>query len=144
LALVHELIKLHGGQMTAQSVSGKGTTFTIRLPAGSDHLPVERVETAEPLSPLAELSSSFVEEAWRWLPEGQDDYDRAGSPQRGTTTSTRINDSAEDRPRVIVADDNADMRRYLVHLLSSRFRAEGFPDGEAALAAARETPPTSS
>src|SRR5215470_14845321 len=46
-----------------------------------------------------------------------------------------------DRPRVLVADDNTDLRQYLVRLLAGRYAVEAVPDGEAALAAARERPP---
>ncbi len=43
LALVKELVQLHGGTITADSTEGEGTTFTIRLPFGSAHLPDDGV-----------------------------------------------------------------------------------------------------
>ncbi len=41
LALVKELVGLHGGVITAESAEGRGTSFTIRLPYGAAHLPPE-------------------------------------------------------------------------------------------------------
>ena len=52
--------------------------------------------------------------------------------------------SAEERagrPRVLIADDNADMRQYLVRLLSERFDATAVPNGRAAIEAARQNCP---
>ena len=46
-----------------------------------------------------------------------------------------------DRPRVLVADDNADMRRYVGRLLAGRYTVEAVPDGAAALASVRRQPP---
>lgn len=43
---------------------------------------------------------------------------------------------------MLVADDNADMRQYVVRLLAEHFRIEAVADGRAALAAAREAPQT--
>ncbi|MFC7616298.1 ATP-binding protein [Actinokineospora soli] len=46
LALVRELVALHGGTITADSVEGAGTTFAISLPFGTDHLPLDSLEPA--------------------------------------------------------------------------------------------------
>lgn len=46
LALVQELVKLHGGAIRVDSVVGRGTTFTVTIPKGSGHLPQERIETS--------------------------------------------------------------------------------------------------
>ena len=43
LALVSELVKAHGGTVRVESVVGRGSTFVVSLPFGSDHLPKERV-----------------------------------------------------------------------------------------------------
>ena len=45
------------------------------------------------------------------------------------------------RPRILWADDNADMRNYVRRLLAQQYDVEAVPDGEAALAAARARPP---
>ena len=73
LALVHELVRLHGGTIEARSRLNEGTTFTVRIPAGFAHLPVEHVDrdTVAPLS-TGSGATAFVEEARRWLPDAPD------------------------------------------------------------------------
>jgi signal transduction histidine kinase len=145
LALVQELVKLHGGSIAAESAPGRGTTFTVRVPLGSAHLPPEQIGGSRPLDSTVTGAGPFVEEALRWLPE--DDEDDAGSelPSRYEALPVPAPgpdpNAAVERPRVLVADDNADMRQYIVRLLSERYQVKALADGEAALAAAREQPP---
>ncbi len=68
LALVQELVKIHGGSIAAESTPGQGTAFTVRLAFGTDHLPTELIrESGSSASPVN--TQAFVEEALRWLPE---------------------------------------------------------------------------
>ena len=53
----------------------------------------------------------------------------------------RLDPSGAERPRILLADDNADMRDYVSRLLSERYDVTAVPDGMAALAAARRRPP---
>ncbi len=142
LALVQELVKLHGGSITAESAVGQGTTFTLTVPLGSAHLPPDRTGPVRTSTPTATRARPYVEEALRWLPDvdREDDY-RSALPSEGETDARGEEGTRTDRPRVLVADDNADMRRYIVRLLAEQYRVEAVPDGEAALAAARERPP---
>jgi signal transduction histidine kinase len=79
------------------------------------------------------LGQSFVEEASRWLPEG------SGT---GVFGGPRDFAAPSERPaRILLADDNADMRAYVQRLLSETWEVEAVPDGEAALQAARAHPP---
>src|SRR6185436_11479923 len=72
LALVQELVKLHGGTIEAASIIGRGSTFRVRIPLGSDHLPQERVRAGSERASSTMRAWSFVEEALRWLPESGD------------------------------------------------------------------------
>src|SRR5205085_11215348 len=49
LALVDELVKLHGGSIAVQSQVDRGTTFVVSIPFGTEHLPKEQIES--PTSP---------------------------------------------------------------------------------------------
>jgi signal transduction histidine kinase len=51
LALVQELVNLPGGNITVQSTAGRGTTFTVALPAGAGHFADEVLAKAAPTEP---------------------------------------------------------------------------------------------
>ena len=147
LALVQELVKLHGGSVGVSSVLGKGTTFVVTVPLGSAHLPARQIGSHRSHASTAAAASPFIEEALRWLPDdaGNRGPGSAELPGRYEPIPTADPESSagasDDRPRVLVADDNADMRQYLCRLLADRYRVEAVPDGERALAAARRQPP---
>ncbi|MGH9337762.1 MAG: GAF domain-containing sensor histidine kinase, partial [Vicinamibacteria bacterium] len=72
LSLVQELVKLHGGSVSVESVEGGGSTFNVSIPIGSAHLPKERIGSGRTLDSTMLKAPVFVEEALRWLPdEGQ-------------------------------------------------------------------------
>ncbi len=79
LALVHELVRLHGGDIEAESAPGRGTTLRVRLPFGRAHLPPARVGT-HPSGSGSSSAPSYVAEAARWL---HDDARRHRQPAAG-------------------------------------------------------------
>ncbi|MET9368825.1 SpoIIE family protein phosphatase [Streptomyces griseoflavus] len=135
LALVKELIDLHGGTITADSTEGRGTSFTIRLPFGADHLdPLALVPAGESRVPSA--AEPFVQEALRWLP------DDGPVDLRPVATAADASGHPTGSARVLVADDNADMREYLARLLGGTgYRVDTVEDGLAALRAVRADAP---
>jgi PAS domain S-box-containing protein len=143
LALVQELVKLHGGSIAAESQLGQGTTFTVTVPLGAGHLPPEQVGNDRGLAWSRTGASAYVEEALRWLPdEPHDGTDpRSELPKYHEPLPTPYVEpnrgESDERPCVLVADDNADMRQYVGRLLAERYRVVAVPDGEAALEAAR-------
>ncbi|GAA3752873.1 SpoIIE family protein phosphatase [Micromonospora maritima] len=138
LALVQELVGLHGGTITASSTVRQGTCFTVRLPFGVAHLPADALAPAG-TGRAAASAEPFVQEALRWLPGDHSDLDQGDmAPVDGPVTALRDGAPA----RVLVADDNADMREYLTRLLrSAGHRVEAVADGRAALEAARTRTP---
>ncbi len=144
LALVRELIRLHGGEIAVTSVPDEGTTFTVSLPTGTAHLPATQIAAGQPDGPTA-AAASYIEAALRWLPDAAGG-DRAADDGIGADA---IGGNAEHEAsagmlagaRILLADDNADMRAYARRLLQSDYTIETVADGEAALIAAQERPP---
>ena len=143
LALVRELVGLHGGTITAQSTEGAGTTFTVRLPFGHEHLPEGDLAAAGP-ELISAVADPFLAEALRWLPGDQPAEptlaaDQVGGPPRRDLAGRDL--AGRGAPaRVLLADDNADMRGYLQRLLQPGYQVTAVADGQAALDAVRAQP----
>ncbi|GAB2914055.1 hypothetical protein GCM10027093_60670 [Paraburkholderia jirisanensis] len=143
LALVQELVKLHAGSITVVSKLASGTTFRVALPLGSAHLAPDRLKAAASAHATAMSAQSFVEEALRWVPEGATDTlaNSLGVVPDAIPVADRPLNSDHRRPRVLVADDNADMRAYVRQLLAGRYDVEVVDNGIAALEAATRQRP---
>jgi PAS domain S-box-containing protein len=136
LTLVHELVQLHGGVVRVESEVDRGSAFIVTIPFGSAHLPAERVGV--PRTSAQGHGESYVAEALRWLPDqGAPDHDQ---PREMVLLAEAAPPAERDRPRILLADDNADMRAYLRRLLSRWYDITTVDDGLAALAAARAAP----
>ncbi|HEY9906845.1 MAG TPA: ATP-binding protein [Thermosynechococcaceae cyanobacterium] len=133
LSLVQELVQLHGGTIVVRSTLGQGTCFTIQIPAGSAHLPPQFLQNA-PREHTAISAASYVEEAWRWLP-GAGELENEGEVGSEQVTSAASTHPLVDPPKILLADDNADMRDYVKRLLRQRYEVEAVADGAAAIAA---------
>ena len=131
LALVKELVELHGGQISVESVYSEGTTFNVWLQTGTSHLPVEQVlevpteiQSSRAAVELADLEIEFPVE------EGEQE---AGEPQ------LKVEGVPSSSPsKVLVVDDNPDLRAYVSRILrqeghqvrTARNGAEGFQSAQ--------------
>lgn len=147
LALVQELVKLHGGTIQVDSQVNEGTQFTITLPTGKAHLPANQVEIeSDSVSASTALGAKpFVEEAMRWLPETvTKKVVPVIVPAETTSNNAKTVWPGITHPgtaRVLLADDNLDMRNYVSRLLQPYCEVEAVSDGLSALAAARRCLP---
>ncbi|MFP2906653.1 ATP-binding protein [Pyxidicoccus sp. 3LFB2] len=146
LALVEELAKLHGGSVEVRSVEGKGSTFFVRVPLGSASRMAAPGGVQRPPS-TATSPEAYVEETLRWLATPA----AAATPVAGgsrealsvvrSTSRPAEAPEAGPRPRVLLADDNADMRDYVHRLLAGRYHVTTVANGAEALRAARAERP---
>ncbi len=147
LALVQELVRHHGGTVRAASVVNEGTEFVVSIPFGTEHLDPQRVAPETAMQRSTTGAEAFVQEALRWLPEGalEEAAERPFHldpiallepiPQWDNRT-----DEA-DRPRIVWADDNADLREYVTRLLADHFEVTAVANGQTALSLIRANPP---
>ena len=133
LALVQELVKLHGGTIGSRAPLDQGSTFTVSharrarptcRPTGSGcaHAGLDRARGRALRRGSAALAPGD-----------------GSAPARAPASTVAGPAAASERPGAAssVADDNADMREYIRRLLAERYEVEAVADGEAALAAAR-------
>lgn len=126
LALVKALVELHGGRIHVDSTYGQGSVFTITIPVGKRHLSPSQIREEDA---TVEQQRAAVELA------DIDHHHREGSIEVSI-------DASSNSPRVLVVDDNADMRAYVASVL----RREGYQiymatDGAEGYQVAREVRP---
>ena len=127
LALVREIASLHGGSVEVASEPGRGSTFKVRIPFGIAHLPSEQVVMdASSFGCAPKGDNAYVEEALRWI-------------DAPAVLAAETSDA--EKPRILIADDNADMRDYMARLLGDRWTIELVEDGAAALDAIKTKRP---
>ena len=121
LAIVKAFTELHHGEVSATSVEGKGSTFTIHIPVRQKgevtNQPTEKIEQ------LVEPSSA--EEV----------------PNQARHIDELIQPYQTDKPEVLIIDDNVDIRTYLRTVLSEKYNVSEAADGKAGLELARKIVP---
>lgn len=135
LSLVNELVQLHGGKISVESTKDIGSTFTVEIPLGKAHLPQEQVLETIDIAGSADLRGAFLNEATSLLNNSSSEQHESISK----IEHEKIEDSEE--LKLLVVDDNRDMREYLVRLLSPHFTVFTAENGEQALERVTELKP---
>lgn len=113
LALVKELVELHSGQVSVDSVYGEGTTFKLSLVTGTAHLPTEQV-----LEIPVELNTSraSVELAdLELLDQTADNFEHITKNLLPTSETQEL--PLGTGHCILVVDDNPDLRSYVSDIL---------------------------
>ncbi|WGL52215.1 SpoIIE family protein phosphatase [Nocardioides sp. BP30] len=151
LALVAQLVALHGGEVSVTSAVGEGSTFTVRIPQGADHLPPDQVAASAGGASGTVLgeavggrAAAMIDEALGWL-EGSSVRTPERAPAGAGDADAEIaaqdeSDEPGARATVMVVDDNLDMRRYVAGILAESYRVVTAVDGRDALAKLAEAP----
>jgi signal transduction histidine kinase len=132
LALVQELVKMHGGRVSVESTLGAGTTFLAQIPKGLTHLPAESVVREVLEAHASREAAAHIADARRWL--------------RVTDVTARLRKLSDPtartaRPRVLIIDDNADLREYIASLLAPTYEVLTASEGLQGLATAKSELP---
>lgn len=112
LALVSELVKLHGGTITAKSKVDHGTTFIVRIPFGKSHLPRGQIQTRSDDGERADITRPYTDEVSAWFRHSPNEYLSTGDKAQLKAVKSRWDET------ILVVDDNADMRDYVYQTLN--------------------------
>jgi PAS domain S-box-containing protein len=123
LALVRDLVGVHGGIVAVESEEGEGTTFTVRLPLGSAHLDASKIVSHD--------QTRYASAAEQYLADVEATFNTP-EPKSSAFEMTGI------RKRILLADDNADLRDYVGGILSGRYDVTPVRNGREGLVAVRE------
>jgi signal transduction histidine kinase/AraC-like DNA-binding protein len=126
LSLTRELVGLLHGQIKVESEIGEGSTFTILMPLGKEHLSKEEYEIKDP----KDLAGSDVSPAL--LVSGD---------QGSVSPEDFLDEGTADKPRLLVVEDSEDVRAHLMESLCDQFDITEAPDGEEGMKLAFESVP---
>jgi signal transduction histidine kinase len=135
LALVRELAQLHGGGVAVTSQENVGSTFTVTIKRGPAHLPPDHVASGPAREASSMQKAVYVEEGLSWIANPTHPVEVA------VAASGAPAGPAKSRPKILLADDNADMRGYVGRLLAGHYDVDAVADGVQALTRAREATP---
>jgi signal transduction histidine kinase len=140
LALVRELMTRHGGEVTATSATGHGTTFLLRFPHALEATNIEMSSSEEKPDGLADDPLRMFD---RMASARAIAVNQGSSPAEQTTQAEiQPADSARaELPLLLIVDDEPDMRRYLASMLRDNYRVIEAEDGISALEKAKEHKP---
>ena len=128
LAIVKAFAELHGGQATVDSAEGKGATFTLRIP-NQEGIALEP-KTSAPSAESTAPTTAPIEVASETQINQRQGLNRATTPEQD-----------DEKPLLLVVDDNEDVRAYLLELLAPLYDIVTASDGEEALAKAQARVP---
>lgn len=138
LALVKELVEIHGGQITVESVYRQGAAFTVWLPTGTAHLPPEQIIEVPtgvlPSRAAEELADVEVEQDSEELALLSEQFKLLTQNSSSAAERSALKPKADTHETVLFVDDNRDLRTYVSGILKqkgyqvilARNGAEGF------------------
>jgi ligand-binding sensor domain-containing protein/DNA-binding response OmpR family regulator/nitrogen-specific signal transduction histidine kinase len=127
LALAKSIIEAHKGKINVQSIEGKGTTFIVELPLGDSHI-ADSQKVATP-----DIDSSCISELTMYRDKMPDDV-AADDENSG-------NETEESRKKILIVEDNEELRGLLARLFSTVYTVHEAQDGQEGLEKTKEIQP---
>lgn len=141
LSLVNELVQLHGGKIRVTSIEGQGSTFTVKIPLGKAHLPENQVVSNSRETQISIVTAPFIREAYSLLQD-----EAIENSNEVTQTSSDIVSTSDHsvnlETKILIVDDNGDMRAYLKRLLQPYFTIQTASNGSDALKQIKQNRPS--
>ena len=116
LAIVREFVELHAGTVIIMDAPGVGAMFQVEMPM--------RAGAGIYVAPSVEITTEVIRAAEAFAPEAVEEQAEAEDTNAA---------SIETRPTILLVDDNVEMRRFVVEVLSAEHRVEVACDGDQAL-----------
>ena len=127
LSLIKELVQLHKGTIHVVSEEGKGSKFSVVIPLGKDHLPLELINENADFDEM--ISDIYVDEALSFLT----------NTEEKTVSKEVIFD--HDKDTILIVDDNADMRHHIESLIRTQYNVLTADNGLEALGIVHQRQP---
>ena len=146
LALVKEIVRLHDGELVITSRSREtspdshGSTFTVRIPLEGHQGTASSKESIA----IGVYGRQLLEEALHWRDTGDSGDDQSDQARSVTTDDTNKLDGLfvfDPLDRLLLVEDNSDMRAYIKQIFSPYCEVIEATDGQKALDIARARPP---
>lgn len=134
LALVKDIVELHGGEVSVQSQFGKGSTFSVQLPRGSSHIKTEDIVKGEEESKgeLESLKYSKLIKSVDTMTDLHEDISAIEEKYNSISNATK---------KVLIVEDNPDMYSLLADVLHNDYKVYIAPNGEEGLNKVKELHP---
>lgn len=130
LALVKDLVKIHGGSIEVKSKVGEGSVFIVSIRKGKAHLPKDKILELQEKKEISSLSAIHGYEAMSWMPGASENLKK-------NAPSFASHDTDSSLPRqgklILLVDDNSDMREYLKGILQLHFSVVTANNGTSAM-----------
>lgn len=124
LALVQDLVLLHGGSVEVQSETGRGSVFRVRIPLGHAHLEPSKIAWEPDAAAYTSALSQYL-------------ADVDATIARSSSALQALPSTGTGHKRILLADDNGDLREYVARILTPWYDVAAVANGAEALQQAR-------
>jgi signal transduction histidine kinase/ligand-binding sensor domain-containing protein/DNA-binding response OmpR family regulator len=115
LSLTKELVELHKGTIHVESIEGKGSVFKVLLLQGRDHLKDTEIDESD--GPIALANRTIA------------GFDQMAPANVAASAADNASDIREQLPRILIVEDNTDMRTYIKQSLQENYHIIEASDG---------------